>query len=110
MSVMLKSTKPTIAVGMAEIISKRSIANSRQRMIYNNYVEWYPYPNNSQFSEQRGPARLCRLARPRTCLHDWSSRDEIQLLLKLGTNIQRNLQKSLILQQSLSLYNAKRAK
>ena len=24
--------------------------------------------------------RLCRLARPRICLHNWSSRDEIQLL------------------------------
>ena len=40
-------------------------------------------------NEQREPARLCRLARPRTCLHDWSSRDGNQLLLNMGAKLQK---------------------
>ena len=43
-------------------------------------VDQKNFHKQSQFSEQREPP----------CLHDWSSRDEIQLLLILGTNLTKN--------------------
>ena len=52
--------------------------------------------------EQREPARLCRLARPRACLHDWPSHDETQLLLKLGAKVQIIMEFCVILPQKLN--------
>ncbi len=47
------------------------------RKLFRNSAPHSINPNNSQVSEQRAP----------TCLHDWPSRDETQLLLKSGTNL-----------------------
>ena len=58
------------------------LTQSRERVTIITWTSIYQknFHKQSQFSEQREPP----------CLHDWSSRDEIQLLLILGTNLTKN--------------------
>ena len=58
------------------------------------YIHTTTNPNNSQISEQRTP----------TCMHDWLSRDEIQLLLNLPAKIAIIQHFLLLLQRYLSVF------